>query len=157
MTADAMRPETRRRALPALLARVALACVAWVVPMRDRSVPPSVAAAANAPKFSRSARGEPAGGYRLTHAGDARVTLAVAGVLGPAGCATTGVGGQLSWLLAACPIAFAVGGVWGTSDAAFVFFFGLAVCLLCRAFWYLPLVVGAALRLARRDTPGPAR
>lgn len=157
MTADAMNRETRRLALLALLARVALACVAWVVPMRDRCVPPRVAAAANAPKLSRTALAEPASGWRLTHAGDAPVTLAVAGVLGPAGGVTTGVGGLRAWRFAAFPIAFAVGRVWGTSDAAFVFFFGLAVCLLYRAFWYLLRVVGAALRFARRDTPGPAR
>jgi uncharacterized membrane protein YbhN (UPF0104 family) len=52
----------------------------------------------------------------------------------------------------------ALPGGWGTADAAYVFFFGLAglrpglalaVCLLYRLFWYISAAVGAVLQLTR--------
>jgi uncharacterized membrane protein YbhN (UPF0104 family) len=69
------------------------------------------------------------------------------------------VGAAMSFIVAAVPV---LPGGWGTSDAAFVFFLGLAglppsialaVCLLYRAFWYLSGIVGALLRLAHRASP----
>lgn len=68
------------------------------------------------------------------------------------------------WVYVGTAMAFIVGAVpalpggWGTADAAYVFFFGLAgipvgaalaVCLLYRLFWYLSGVAGAVLHLAR--------
>lgn len=71
------------------------------------------------------------------------------------------LGAAMAFMVAAVPL---LPGGWGTSDAAFVFFFGFAglsaqialgVSLLYRAFWYLTGLVGAALRLffARREVP----
>jgi len=51
---------------------------------------------------------------------------------------------------------------WGTADAAYVFFFGLAglrpgtslaVCLMYRLFWYLSGVAGAILHMLHRGKP----
>jgi glycosyltransferase 2 family protein len=65
------------------------------------------------------------------------------------------VGTAIAFIVAAVP---ALPGGWGTADAAYVFFFGLAgipvgaalaVCLLYRLFWYLSGVAGAILHLAR--------
>ena len=65
------------------------------------------------------------------------------------------VGTAIAFIVAAVP---ALPGGWGTADAAYVFFFGLAgipvgaalaVCLLYRLFWYLSGVAGAVLHLAR--------
>lgn len=65
------------------------------------------------------------------------------------------VGTAMAFIVAAVP---ALPGGWGTADAAYVFFFGLAgipvgaalaVCLLYRLFWYLSGVAGAILHLAR--------
>jgi uncharacterized membrane protein YbhN (UPF0104 family) len=68
------------------------------------------------------------------------------------------------WVYLGTAMAFVVSvlpglpGAWGTADAAYVFFFGLAglpagtalaVCLLYRLFWYLSGVVGAILHVAR--------
>jgi uncharacterized membrane protein YbhN (UPF0104 family) len=64
------------------------------------------------------------------------------------------VGTAMALIVSALP---ALPGGWGTADAAFVFFFGLAglrpglalaVCLLYRLFWYLLGAVGAILQLA---------
>ncbi len=79
---------------------------------------------------------------------------------------------QEKWVYVGSAMAFIVGAVpalpggWGTTDAAYVFFLGLAglpagvalaVCLLYRTFWYLFGVVGAVLQVARRrDRPQPA-
>jgi uncharacterized protein (TIRG00374 family) len=65
------------------------------------------------------------------------------------------VGTAMAFIVAAIP---ALPGGWGTADAAYVFFLGLAglpagtalaVCLLYRLFWYLCGVAGAILRIAR--------
>jgi uncharacterized membrane protein YbhN (UPF0104 family) len=65
------------------------------------------------------------------------------------------VGSAMAFIVAAIP---ALPGGWGTADAAYVFFLGmagltagtaLAVCLLYRLFWYLSGVAGAILRFAR--------
>jgi uncharacterized membrane protein YbhN (UPF0104 family) len=71
------------------------------------------------------------------------------------------------WVYVGTAMAFIVGAVpalpggWGTSDAAYVFFFAraglspaiaLAVCLLYRLFWYI-LAVGGALLYASRPRP----
>lgn len=65
------------------------------------------------------------------------------------------VGTAMAFIVSAIP---ALPGGWGTADAAYVFFFGLAgipvgaalaVCLLFRLFWYLSGVAGAVLHLAR--------
>ncbi|HLK37161.1 MAG TPA: lysylphosphatidylglycerol synthase transmembrane domain-containing protein [Polyangiaceae bacterium] len=76
--------------------------------------------------------------------------------------------GRENWVYVGTAMAFIVGAVpalpggWGTSDAAFVFFFGLAgiaapialaVSLLYRLFWYLSGVMGAILYMARRKPP----
>jgi uncharacterized membrane protein YbhN (UPF0104 family) len=70
------------------------------------------------------------------------------------------IGTAMAFIVAAVP---ALPGGWGTADAAYVFFFGmaglsvgtaLAVCLLYRLFWYLSGISGAILHLAR---PRPAR
>jgi uncharacterized protein (TIRG00374 family) len=69
------------------------------------------------------------------------------------------VGTAMAFIVAAVP---ALPGGWGTADAAYVFFFGLAglsaatalaVCLVYRLFWYLCGVVGAVLYLARPQPP----
>jgi uncharacterized protein (TIRG00374 family) len=61
------------------------------------------------------------------------------------------VGTAMAFIVGAIP---ALPGAWGTADATYVFFFGLAgiaagpalaVCLLYRLFWYLCAVVGAVL------------
>jgi uncharacterized membrane protein YbhN (UPF0104 family) len=71
------------------------------------------------------------------------------------------------FIVAAVP---ALPGGWGTADAAWVFFLGLAglpagaalgVGLLYRLFWYISAIVGAALYLSRSRgsltvSPGPA-
>jgi hypothetical protein len=71
------------------------------------------------------------------------------------------VGAAMAFIVAAIP---ALPGAWGTADAAYVFFFGLAgigpavalaVCLLYRLFWYLSAVVGAILYVTRAS-PAPA-
>lgn len=65
------------------------------------------------------------------------------------------VGTAMAFLVSALP---ALPGAWGTADAAYVFFLGLAglapgtalaVCLLYRLFWYLSATVGAVLHLVR--------
>jgi glycosyltransferase 2 family protein len=71
------------------------------------------------------------------------------------------VGSAMAFMVAALPVS---PGGWGTSDAAWVFFLGLAglsagtalaVCLLYRLFWYLSGVVGAILYVVRPSvTPG---
>jgi uncharacterized membrane protein YbhN (UPF0104 family) len=77
------------------------------------------------------------------------------------------VGAAMAFIVGAVP---ALPGGWGTADATYVFFFGLAglsagvglsVCLLFRLFWYLSGIVGGILHLTRshraaRDaTTGP--
>jgi uncharacterized membrane protein YbhN (UPF0104 family) len=71
------------------------------------------------------------------------------------------LGTAMAFVVSALP---ALPGGWGTADAAYVFFLGLAglgsgtalaVCLLYRLFWYLSGIVGAALFLAR-PAPLPA-
>lgn len=77
------------------------------------------------------------------------------------------VGGAPSderWVYVGTAMAFIVGAIpalpggWGTADATYVFFFGLAglapsialaVCLLYRLFWYLSGVAGAILYVTR--------
>ncbi len=68
------------------------------------------------------------------------------------------VGAAMAFIVAVIP---ALPGAWGTADAAYVFFFGLAgigpavalaVCLLYRLFWYLSAVVGAILYVAAAET-----
>jgi hypothetical protein len=65
------------------------------------------------------------------------------------------VGTAMAFIVAALP---ALPGAWGTADAAYVFFFGLAgiapgaalgVCLMFRMFWYISGVVGATLHVVR--------
>ena len=65
------------------------------------------------------------------------------------------VGAAMAFIVSAVP---ALPGGWGTADAAYVFFFGLAgltagtalgVCLLFRLFWYLLAMGGAILYVAR--------
>jgi uncharacterized membrane protein YbhN (UPF0104 family) len=60
----------------------------------------------------------------------------------------------MAFMIAAVP---ALPGGWGTADAAYVFFFGLAglkpglalaVCLMYRLLWYITAAVGAVLQLA---------
>jgi uncharacterized membrane protein YbhN (UPF0104 family) len=72
------------------------------------------------------------------------------------------VGSAMAFIVAAIP---ALPGGWGTADAAYVFFLGLAglsagqalgVCLLYRLFWYLSGVVGAVLTVARPRTVASA-
>lgn len=64
------------------------------------------------------------------------------------------VGTAMAFIVSAVP---ALPGGWGTADAAYVFFFGLAglrpgvalaVCLIYRLFWYLSGALGAVLQLA---------
>jgi glycosyltransferase 2 family protein len=73
------------------------------------------------------------------------------------------VGTAMAFVVSAVP---ALPGAWGTADAAYVFFLGLAglrpgtalaVCLLYRSFWYLSGVAGAVLHLVRpRSSTGSA-
>jgi uncharacterized membrane protein YbhN (UPF0104 family) len=65
------------------------------------------------------------------------------------------VGTAMAFVVSALP---ALPGAWGTADATYVLFFGLAglspgialaVCLLYRLFWYVMAVVGAVLHIAR--------
>jgi uncharacterized membrane protein YbhN (UPF0104 family) len=72
------------------------------------------------------------------------------------------VGSAMAFIVAAIP---ALPGGWGTADAAYVFFLGLAglsagealgVCLLYRLFWYVSGVVGAILTVARPRTAASA-
>jgi hypothetical protein len=69
------------------------------------------------------------------------------------------VGGAMVFIVGAIP---ALPGGWGTADAAWVFFLGLAglpagsalaVGLLHRLFWYLSAIVGAVLYVARPRAP----
>jgi uncharacterized protein (TIRG00374 family) len=69
------------------------------------------------------------------------------------------VGTAMAFIVAAVP---ALPGGWGTADAAYVFFFGLAglatatalaVCLMYRLFWYLLGISGAVLHLTRARPP----
>ncbi|HEY3822218.1 MAG TPA: lysylphosphatidylglycerol synthase transmembrane domain-containing protein [Polyangiaceae bacterium] len=69
------------------------------------------------------------------------------------------VGSAMVFIVAAIP---ALPGGWGTADAAWVFFLGLAglppgsalaVGLLFRLFWYLSGIVGAALYVSRPRAP----
>jgi uncharacterized protein (TIRG00374 family) len=69
------------------------------------------------------------------------------------------VGTAMAFIVAAVP---ALPGGWGTADAAYVFFFGLAglatgtalaVCLMYRLFWYLLGIAGAVLHLTRPRPP----
>jgi uncharacterized protein (TIRG00374 family) len=65
------------------------------------------------------------------------------------------LGTAMVFVVSAIP---ALPGAWGTADAAYIFFFGLAglpagtslaVCLLYRLFWYISGVVGAIMHVAR--------
>jgi glycosyltransferase 2 family protein len=65
------------------------------------------------------------------------------------------VGTAMALIASALPL---LPGGWGTGDAAYVFFFGLAglrpglalaVCLLYRLFWYISAAVGAVLQFNR--------
>ena len=65
------------------------------------------------------------------------------------------VGTAMAFIVSIIP---ALPGAWGTADATYVFFFGLAgvgsgaalaVCLIFRLFWYLSGLVGALLRVVR--------
>jgi hypothetical protein len=83
-----------------------------------------------------------------------------------------GVPSAEKWVYVGTAMAFIVGAIpalpggWGTADAAYVFFLGLAglsagnalaVCLLYRLFWYLSGVAGAVLHIARpRASVAPA-
>jgi uncharacterized membrane protein YbhN (UPF0104 family) len=79
-----------------------------------------------------------------------------------------GVPNAEKWVYLGTAMAFvassipALPGAWGTADATYVLFFGLAglpagtalaVCLLYRLFWYLSGVVGAVLHLVRARPP----
>lgn len=68
------------------------------------------------------------------------------------------VGTAMAFIVGAVP---ALPGAWGTADAAYVFFLGLAglpagtalgVALVYRLFWYLSAMVGALLYLTRSST-----
>jgi glycosyltransferase 2 family protein len=72
------------------------------------------------------------------------------------------VGTAMAFIVGAIP---ALPGGWGTSDAAYVFFFAragltpalaLAVCLLYRLFWYILAVGGALLYVSRPRPAGDA-
>jgi uncharacterized membrane protein YbhN (UPF0104 family) len=80
------------------------------------------------------------------------LVVALGGV--PTGEKWVYVGTAMALIVSAIP---ALPGGWGTADAAYVFFFGLAglrpglalaVCLLYRLFWYISGAVGAILQLA---------
>jgi glycosyltransferase 2 family protein len=67
------------------------------------------------------------------------------------------IGTAMAFIVSVIP---ALPGAWGTADLAYVFFFGLggvgsgvalAVCLLFRLFWYVAGIVGAILRVSRRE------
>ena len=82
------------------------------------------------------------------------LVLALGAAPGEAGEKWVYVGTAMAFMVAAIP---ALPGGWGTTDAAYVFFFGLAglstvtalaVCLLYRLFWYFSGVAGAILHLA---------
>lgn len=92
---------------------------------------------------------------------------AIRGLVFALGAPVTGSGSE-RWIYVGTAMAFIVAAVpalpggWGTADAAYVFFFGLAgisaatalaVCLVYRLFWYLSGVVGAVLYLARPQPP----
>jgi uncharacterized membrane protein YbhN (UPF0104 family) len=73
------------------------------------------------------------------------------------------VGATMSFIVGAIPI---LPGGWGTSDAAFVYFFAkaglvpslaLAVSLLYRLFWYSSGAVGAVLYLLRQHESAPRK
>ncbi len=73
------------------------------------------------------------------------------------------VGTAMAFIVSALP---ALPGGWGTGDAAFVFFFGmaglsvgtaLAVSLFYRLFWYISGVLGAILHLTRPRGLAPTR
>jgi len=99
-----------------------------------------------------------AGAFSIVVAGAQFVIIR--GLLFALGAAPTGekwvyVGTAMAFIVGAIP---ALPGGWGTSDAAYVFFFSraglapaiaLAVCLLYRLFWYVVAVVGALLYAAR--------
>ncbi len=79
------------------------------------------------------------------------LVFAVGGV--PADETWVYVGTAMAFIVSAVP---ALPGGWGTADAAYVFFFGLAglapgvalaVCLMFRFFWYLSAVAGAILHM----------
>lgn len=73
------------------------------------------------------------------------------------------VGTAMAFVVSALP---GLPGAWGTADATYVLFFGLAglpagialaVCLSYRMFWYATAVVGAVLHLGRARNLGRAR
>ena len=86
--------------------------------------------------------------------------VVVRGLVGAVGATPTDerwifVGTAMAFIVSAVP---ALPGAWGTADAAYVFFFGLAgiapaaalaVCMLYRLIWYLSGMVGAVLSLVR--------
>jgi glycosyltransferase 2 family protein len=83
------------------------------------------------------------------------LVFAVGGAPAPAGEKWVYVGTAMAFMVSAVP---ALPGAWGTGDAAYVFFLGLAglsagtalgVSLLYRLFWYLSGIVGALLHVAR--------
>lgn len=72
------------------------------------------------------------------------------------------IGTTFAMMVGALPLA---PGAWGTTDAAFVFFFGqagvapsvaAAVCLLYRVFWYATGLIGAVSALLRRGSRAAA-
>ena len=72
------------------------------------------------------------------------------------------VGIAMAMIVTAMPL---LPGGWGTADATYVFFFGLAgltpavalgVCLLYRAFWYVLAAIGAGLQLVWGARGGPS-
>ena len=90
------------------------------------------------------------------------LVVALGGTPGEGGEKWIYVGTAMAFIVAAIP---ALPGGWGTADAAYVFFFGLAglstgtalaVCLLYRLFWYLSGVTGAVLHIARRAAASPS-
>lgn len=73
------------------------------------------------------------------------------------------VGTAMAFIVGAIP---ALPGAWGTADAAYVFFLGLAglsagtalgVALVYRLFWYLSAMVGALLYVTRSSAPEAAQ
>jgi uncharacterized membrane protein YbhN (UPF0104 family) len=71
------------------------------------------------------------------------------------------VGSAMSFIVAAVP---ALPGGWGTADASWVFFLGLAglsagtalgVSLVYRLFWYISAILGAILHVTRARSPAP--
>jgi glycosyltransferase 2 family protein len=72
------------------------------------------------------------------------------------------IGTAMAFVASALPT---LPGAWGTADAAYVFFLGLAglapgtalaVCLLYRLFWYISGITGALLHLTRASQPSRA-